>query len=98
MKLNLLNPLNKGGITIKNKVAMAPMTRSRAIGNLPNDLIATYYTQRNNAGLIITEGNSPSINGIGYARTPGIYSSEQIEAWKNVTTKTKQNDTVFLLS
>jgi N-ethylmaleimide reductase len=92
---NLLYPLNKSGITLKNKVAMAPMTRSRAIGNLPNELIATYYTQRNNAGLIITEGNSPSINGIGYARTPGIYSSEQEEAWKNVITKTKQNDTVF---
>lgn len=92
---NLLNPLNKGGIALKNKVAMAPLTRSRALGNLPNDLIATYYTQRNNAGLIITEGNAPSINGIGYARTPGIYSPEQIEAWKNVTTKTKQNDTVF---
>jgi N-ethylmaleimide reductase len=94
-KSNLLTPLNKGGITLKNKVAMAPMTRSRAIGNLPNELIATYYNQRNNAGLIITEGNSPSINGIGYARTPGIYSSEQVEAWKNVTTKTKQNNTVF---
>ncbi|MBK7587004.1 MAG: alkene reductase [Bacteroidetes bacterium] len=94
-KSNLLNPISKGGITVKNRVAMAPMTRSRAIGNLPNKLIATYYAQRNNAGLIISEGNAPSPNGIGYARTPGIYSDEQIEAWKNVTKETKQNDTLF---
>jgi N-ethylmaleimide reductase len=94
-KLNLLKPLTKCGLTLKNRVAMAPMTRSRAIGNLPNKLIATYYTQRNNAGLLITEGNSPSANGIGYARTPGIYSNEQVNAWKQVTTEAKQNNTVF---
>lgn len=94
-KSNLLSPLSKGGIKLKNRVAMAPMTRSRAIGNLPNHLIATYYAQRNNAGLVITEGNSPSPNGIGYARTPGIYSEAQVEAWKNVTKETKQNDMVF---
>ncbi len=93
--LNLLNPIKKGGLILKNSVAMAPMTRCRAIGNLPNSLIATYYAQRNNAGLIISEGTSPSANGIGYARTPGIFTDEQINAWKQVTTEAKQNNTVF---
>jgi N-ethylmaleimide reductase len=53
---------------------MAPMTRCRAIDNIPNDLMAEYYKQRSNAGLIITEGTSPSPNGLGYARIPGIFS------------------------
>jgi N-ethylmaleimide reductase len=65
---------------------MAPMTRSRAIGNVPNDLMAEYYRQRSGAGLIITEGTAPSANGLGYARIPGIYSNEQIAAWKAITT------------
>jgi N-ethylmaleimide reductase len=64
---------------------MAPMTRSRAIGNIPNDLMARYYGQRTGAGLIITEGTSPSPNGLGYARIPGIFSDLQIEGWKKVT-------------
>ena len=54
-------------------------TRSRAIGNLPNALMAEYYAQRNGAGLIITEGTSPAPEGLGYPRIPGIYSTEQIE-------------------
>lgn len=64
---------------------MAPMTRSRAINNVPNALMATYYAQRASAGLIITEGTSPSANGIGYARIPGIYSSQQVNGWRGVT-------------
>jgi N-ethylmaleimide reductase len=64
---------------------MAPMTRSRAIGNIPNDLIAEYYKQRASAGLIVTEGTSPSPNGLGYSRIPGIFSEEQIEGWKKTT-------------
>jgi N-ethylmaleimide reductase len=63
---------------------MAPMTRSRAIGNIPNALMAQYYRQRNSAGLIITEGTAPSVNALGYARIPGIYSAEQTEAWKAI--------------
>jgi N-ethylmaleimide reductase len=65
---------------------MAPMTRSRAINNVANDLIAEYYKQRASAGLIITEGTAPSPNGLGYARIPGIFSVEQINGWKKVTT------------
>lgn len=64
---------------------MAPMTRSRAVGNLPNELMATYYTQRAGAGLIIAEGTSPSPEGLGYPRIPGIYSEEQVKGWKKIT-------------
>ena len=64
---------------------MAPMTRSRAPGNIPNDLMATYYGQRSTAGLIVTEGTSPSPNGLGYSRIPGIFTSEQVEGWKKTT-------------
>jgi N-ethylmaleimide reductase len=61
------------------------MTRSRATGNVPNDLVVKYYADRADAGLIITEGASPSPNGLGYARIPGMYSEAQIAAWKKVT-------------
>jgi N-ethylmaleimide reductase len=64
---------------------MAPMTRSRAQGNVPNALMVDYYAQRASAGLIITEGTSPSANGLGYARIPGIFSQEQVSGWKKVT-------------
>ena len=64
---------------------MAPMTRSRAIDNVPNDLMAEYYAQRSGAGLIITEGTAPMADGVGYPRIPGIYSDEQVEGWKKVT-------------
>lgn len=85
MKTNsLFTPHTLGSLALFNRIAMAPMTRSRAIKNLANDLMATYYAQRADAGLIITEGVSPSLNGLGYARIPGIYSREQTESWKPV--------------
>lgn len=74
-----------GKTELKNRVVMSPMTRSRAIGNIPNDLIATYYSQRASAGLIITEGTSPSPNGLGYSRIPGIFSKDQVKGWQKVT-------------
>jgi len=80
-----------GAIEVANRVVMAPMTRCRAIGNVANDLIAEYYKQRSSAGLIITEGTSPSANGLGYARIPGIYSDEQVEGWKKVTSAVHEN-------
>ena len=64
---------------------MAPMTRCRAINNIPNELMATYYAQRVEAGLIVTEGIAPSANGLGYARIPGLFSDEQIKGWQLVT-------------
>jgi N-ethylmaleimide reductase len=82
----LLSSYKKGNFALKNKVVMAPMTRSRAIGNVPNELMAAYYEQRAGAGLIITEGVSPSPNGLGYARIPGAFSPEQTEVWKAIAT------------
>ena len=81
----LFSKNNLASLELKNSVVMAPMTRCRAIGNVPNDLIATYYEQRAGAGLIITEGTSPSKNGLGYARIPGVFSDAQIEGWKKTT-------------
>lgn len=84
--INLFTPIKIGSIELKNKIVMAPMTRCRAIGNIPNDLMKDYYEQRASAGLIITEGTSPSPNGLGYARIPGMYSKQQIDGWKKITT------------
>ena len=83
--LQLFSPTTIGSLTLRNHLVMAPMTRNRAIGNVPNELMAEYYTQRASAGLIITEGTSPSPNGLGYPRIPGIFSKEQIDGWKLVT-------------
>jgi N-ethylmaleimide reductase len=80
----IFEPIELNNITLNNRIAMAPMTRSRAIGNLPNTMVETYYSQRASAGLIITEGVAPSANGLGYARIPGIYTDEQTAAWANV--------------
>ncbi len=87
----LVTPLISGSLELKNRIAMSPMTRCRAIGNIPNDLMAEYYKQRSGAGLIITEGVSPSPNGLGYARIPGIYSKAQVEGWKKVTSAVHKN-------
>ena len=87
MKENLLAPYQLGDILLKNKMVMAPLTRCRAVEqNTPNDLMATYYGQRASAGLIISEGTSPSPDGLGYANIPGIYSDEQALKWQ-VSTK-----------
>ena len=81
----LFTPANIGLIELRNHIVMAPMTRCRAIGNIPNELMLKYYKQRSGAGLIITEGTSPSPNGLGYARIPGIFTLPQIEGWKKIT-------------
>jgi N-ethylmaleimide reductase len=82
----LLSPGRIDGFATKNRVVMAPMTRSRAHANgVPSELAIEYYVQRASAGLIITEGTAPSAGGLGYARTPAIESAEQIAAWKKIT-------------
>ena len=81
----LFTPFKLGGIELKNRMVMAPMTRCRAIENVPNELMAEYYAQRASAGLIITEGTSPSPNGLGYARIPGCFSKEQVAGWMLTT-------------
>jgi len=84
-KLKLFTPVRVGSMEVKNRIVMSPMTRCRAIGNIPNELMAEYYSARADAGLIITEGTAPSANGLGYARIPGIFTMEQVEGWKKVT-------------
>jgi N-ethylmaleimide reductase len=74
-----------GPLTLQNRIVMSPLTRSRAIDNIPNELMAQYYGQRASVGLIITEGTSPSPNGLGYARIPGAYSAAQTAGWKLTT-------------
>ncbi|MEQ1913716.1 MAG: alkene reductase, partial [Sideroxydans sp.] len=84
MTSTLFTPTTLGKLQLKNRVVMAPMTRSRATGNVPNELMEKYYTLRAGAGLIITEGTSPSANGLGYARIPGMFSDAQVAGWKRV--------------
>lgn len=81
----LFSPWNLGKCEVKNRIVMAPMTRSRSPGNTPGDIVATYYAQRAEAGLIITEGTSPSPNGLGYARIPGLFSPRHVQDWRKVT-------------
>jgi N-ethylmaleimide reductase len=84
MSNTLFTPTTLGKLQLKNRVVMAPMTRSRATDNVPNELMEKYYKLRADAGLIITEGASPSANGLGYARIPGIFSDAQVQGWKRV--------------
>jgi N-ethylmaleimide reductase len=81
----LFSKTTLGSLTLQNRMVMAPLTRNRATGNVPNELMVQYYAQRAAAGLIVTEGTSPSPNGLGYARIPGIFSAAQIAGWKQVT-------------
>ncbi|MDV5167896.1 alkene reductase [Photobacterium rosenbergii] len=87
MKDSLFQPMRLGKTTLKNRIVMPPMTRSRASqpGNVANDMMAKYYAQRADAGLIVAEGTQISEMGQGYAWTPGIYTQEQIAGWKKVT-------------
>ena len=83
---HLFSPMPIGAITLKNRIVMAPMTRSRASqpGDIPSELNAEYYAQRADAGLIITEASQISQQGQGYAWTPGIYTDDQEKGWKKV--------------
>jgi len=82
----LFDKLTTGALALSNRAVMSPMTRSRAAeANVPNALMADYYAQRATAGLIITEGTSPSPNGLGYARIPGLFNDAQVRGWKRVT-------------
>jgi N-ethylmaleimide reductase len=84
--MDLFTPLKLGAMELRNRIVMAPMTRSRADTNaVPTPEMVDYYRQRASAGLIVTEGIAPSADGLGYCRTPGIYNSEQIKAWAQIT-------------
>lgn len=82
---SLFNPTQAGALALANRIVLAPLTRNRAPGAVPTALMATYYTQRASAGLLITEATAISHQGQGYADVPGLYSSEQLVGWKNVT-------------
>ena len=85
----MFSPLQVGAMHLANRVVMAPLTRNRAPGAVPNALMVTYYAQRadpkNGAGLIITEATAISHQGQGYADVPGIWSAEQVAGWRKVT-------------
>ncbi|MBX3017616.1 MAG: alkene reductase [Bdellovibrionaceae bacterium] len=81
----LFDSYDLAGLKLKNRVVMAPMTRSRAEGNVPNEMMVEYYRERASVGLIVTEGTSPSPNGVGYSRIPGLYSDAQVAGWRKVT-------------
>lgn len=83
---SLWTPITVGNMHLPHRLALAPMTRSRAnYDGTPSDLVPTYYAQRASLGLLITEGTQPSEDGQGYTMTPGIHSAEQVAAWKKVT-------------
>jgi len=83
----LLTPYQLGPIRLRNRMVMAPMTRSRSDneGNVATTLTAEYYAQRASAGLLVTEGTFISPKAIGFINVPGIYTDEQVEGWKLVT-------------
>ena len=89
----VLQPVTIGDLALKNRIVMAPLTRSRSSreGIVP-DFAATYYAQRAAAGLIISEATNISPQAVGYAYTPGIWSDAQVEAWSRVTAKVHAND------
>jgi 2,4-dienoyl-CoA reductase-like NADH-dependent reductase (Old Yellow Enzyme family) len=83
---SLFEPLRVGDLTLRNRIVMAPLTRQRASeGRVPSDLMVEYYTQRADAGMILTEATAVTPQGVGYADTPGLWSTEQVKGWRKVT-------------
>jgi 2,4-dienoyl-CoA reductase-like NADH-dependent reductase (Old Yellow Enzyme family) len=87
MMPGLFDPISLGELRLKNRIVMAPLTRSHAdaLGRVPNALMAAYYVQRASAGLIISEGAAITTMGVGYPATPGLWSDEQVAGWRLVT-------------
>ena len=82
----LFDPIKIGDLELSNRIIMAPLTRCRAEpGRVPGDLMVEYYSQRADAGLIISEATSVTPMGVGYPDTPGIWSAEQVQGWKKIT-------------
>ncbi|BBD60315.1 NADH:flavin oxidoreductase/NADH oxidase [Nostoc sp. HK-01] len=96
-QINLFTPVKLGAYTLSNRIVMAPMTRLRAVDNLPNSLMATYYAQRASAGLIVSECVAISPLSLGYINCPGIYTDAQVAGWRLVTDAVhKQGGRIFL--
>ncbi|HZI43544.1 MAG TPA: hypothetical protein VFD67_17630, partial [Gemmatimonadaceae bacterium] len=83
--MRLLDRYQLGNLTLANRVVMAPMTRNRAPGGVPNERMVKYYEQRASVGLIVSEGTQITAVAQGYQDTPGIYTGEQREGWRQVT-------------
>ena len=81
----LFDPVQAGDLKLANRIVMAPLTRNRSPNAIPPDIAATYYAQRASAGLLITEATAISHQGQGYSDVPGLYGTEQLDAWKRVT-------------
>ncbi len=84
MTRTLFSPIRIGDVALRSRIAMAPMTRNRSPGAIPNDLNALYYGQRGTAGLVITEGVAPDAGGRGYIDIPGLYDAGQVAGWRKV--------------
>ena len=83
MKTNIFEPASMGSLQLKNRIAMAPMTRARNADGIPDYHNALYYAQRTGAGLIITEGTAVSETAKGVLYIPGLYTPEQVKGWKS---------------
>lgn len=95
---NIFEPLSMGNLDLKNRIALAPMTRGRAgTDRVPGDLIADFYFQRAGAGLLITEATVVSKQGIGWIDSPGIYTDEMVAGWQRVTERVKPTGTPIFL-
>ena len=94
----ILRPATIGGLAVKNRVVMAPLTRSRSSPDgVPPDFAADYYAQRATAGLIVAEATNISPQAVGYAFTPGIWNDAQVEAWTRIVAAVHANDGVIFL-
>lgn len=94
----LFESLSIGGLHLKNRIVLAPMTRGRSgKERIPNELMAEYYYQRSTAGLLITEATVISKQGIGWIDSPGIFTDEMVEGWRKVTDKVKPTGTPIFL-
>lgn len=95
---HLLSPLDLHGLSLRNRVVMAPLTRARAgVTRVPNDLMQEYYIQRASAGLIISEAVTISEQGFGWVDSPGIYNEAQVEGWKKITTALHEKGTPIFM-
>ncbi|XP_057537561.1 12-oxophytodienoate reductase 3-like [Amaranthus tricolor] len=96
MKENLFSPYQLGNFKLSHRIVLAPMTRNRAINEIPNQALLKYYTQRaTNGGFLISEGTLISNTSAGFAHCPGIYTEEQVEEWKKVVDSVHSKGAVF---
>ncbi|WP_410217274.1 alkene reductase [Paracoccus sp. (in: a-proteobacteria)] len=95
---SMFKPLSLGAVTLKNRIVMAPLTRSRAgEARVPNEMMVEYYAQRSGAGMILSEATSVTPMGVGYEATPGIWNEEQVAGWAEVTRAVHERDGLIFL-